>query len=115
MRLAVCEKCASQMMHRGPRLRQMKFELASRNTQQDKTTTLNHDDGRDVGSLQMEPKMFHKRNRMLEAPLFSPAMTNTPHEGALEETERGRRAATCKITIELTIYDGRGTYRGHRC
>ncbi|CAB1452371.1 unnamed protein product [Pleuronectes platessa] len=32
-----------------PRLLQMKFELASGNTQQDKTTTLNHADGGDAG------------------------------------------------------------------
>lgn len=36
-------------MQRKPRLLQMKFELASRNTQQDKTTTLNHTDGRGRG------------------------------------------------------------------
>lgn len=37
------------MMHREPQLLQIKFELASRNTQQDKTTTLNHTDGRGRG------------------------------------------------------------------
>lgn len=36
-------------------------------------------------------------------------------QGAPEETERGRRAATCKITIELTICDGRGSHRGRHC
>lgn len=36
-------------MHREAQLLQMKFELASRNTQQDKTTTLNHTDRRGCG------------------------------------------------------------------
>lgn len=58
------------MMHGGPTAA-AKFELASRNTQQDKTTTLIHAGGEDVGSLQMEPKMFHQRNRMPEARLSS--------------------------------------------
>lgn len=44
------------MMHGAPRLLQMKFELASRNTQQDETTMVNHADGRHAGSLQMEPQ-----------------------------------------------------------
>lgn len=79
------------MMHGGPRLLQMKFELASRNTQQDKTTTLNHPDGGDVGSLQMEPKMFHQRKRMPEARLSSSAMTNKPHDEGTNTFTRGSR------------------------
>lgn len=73
------------------RLLQMKFTLASRNTQQDKTTTLNHADGGDVGLLQMEPKMFHQRKRMPEARLSSLAMTNKPHDEGTNTFTRGSR------------------------
>lgn len=79
------------MMHRGPRLLQMKFELAFRNTQQDKTTKLNHTDGGDMGSLQMEPKTFHQRNRMPEAQLSSSAITNKPHDEGANTFTMGSR------------------------
>lgn len=35
-------------------------------------------------------------------------------QGAPQETERGRRAATCKITIELTICGGCRSWTGHK-
>lgn len=57
---------------------------------------------------------------MPEAQLSSTAMTNKPHGegtntltmGSRGNGERGRRAATCKITIEPSICDGRGSHRG---
>lgn len=36
----------------------------------------------------------------------------THSQGAPEETERGRRAATCRITMEPTLCGGRGSCRG---
>lgn len=122
--LFVCEKCARQMMRGGPRLQQMKFELASRNTQQDKTTTLNHADGRgrgldadgaqDVSSEEQDARgsAFKPRNDKQTS-----RRRNKHIHKRLQRKQRGDggQPATCKITIELTICDGRGSYRGHHC
>lgn len=81
-------------MRGGPRLPRMEFKSVSGNTQQDKTTTLNHADRRAGGRW---PKMFHQGKRMPEARLSSSAITNKPcDEGThtLAKDFRGSKVGT---------------------
>lgn len=64
---------------------------ASRNTQQDETTMVNHADGRHAGSLQMEPQDVSPEEQDTRARLGSQAapMTNKPRDEGRNTFTRG--------------------------
>lgn len=90
---------------------QIKFELTSRNTQQDKTTTLKRTDGGDEGSSQLERKRFHQRSRTPEAQLSSSAMTKNKTLIIREQIETQQVAGekeTATYSVATTVGLDRG-------